>query len=64
MSKFDIDGAVQILSDKHTVEYEPGAMTGAGTLYLRTRNGNKNVPIFINQIDDVIEMLKMGKNRS
>jgi len=61
MSTLNIEGAIQIESDTHTVEYEPGAMTGAQTLYLRIKGGNKNVPIFVAQVDEVIEMLQRGK---
>ena len=61
MNAINITGAIQIESDTHTVEYEPGVITGARTLYLRIKNGNKNVPIFVAHIDEVIEMLQRGK---
>lgn len=61
MKKPNIEGAIQIESDRHTIEYEPGAMTGASTLYLRINGGNTNVPIFVSQVDDVIDALQRGK---
>ena len=61
MNAINIEGAIQIESDTHTVEYKPGAMTGAQTLHLRIRDGKKNVPIFVAHIDEVIEMLQRGK---
>jgi hypothetical protein len=61
MSSFDFDGALRIETDTHTVEYEPGQMTGSKTLFLRIKGGDKNVPIFVSKVDDVIEMLRRGK---
>ena len=61
MSFFDIDGSLRIETDTHTVEYEPGQQTGGQTLFLRVKGGNKNVPIFVAHIDEVIEMLQRGK---
>ena len=61
MSIFDLDGSLRIETDTHTVEYEPGQQTGGRTLFLRMKGGNKNVSIFIDHIDEVIEMLQRGK---
>ena len=58
---FNIEGALTIESDNHIVEYEPGAMVGGQTLFLRVKDGDKNVPIFVDRIDEVIEMLRRGK---
>ena len=60
-SDLDLEGAIQINSDRHTVEYEPGAMVGLSTLFLRVSGGKHNVPIHFKSIDDVIEMLQRGK---
>ena len=62
MSKFNIecDGALFINGKKHTIEYSPGDQLGAKTLFLRLRNAH-NVSIYYAQIDEVIEMLKRGK---
>jgi len=61
MSNFEIDGDIQINGRKHTVQYEPSAMVGGATLFLKVKNGNKNVPIFYNEIDEVVQMLRKGK---
>ena len=61
MSAINLDGAIRLETDTHTVEYEPGQQTGGQTLFLRVKGGNKNVPIFIAHIDEVIEMLQRGK---
>lgn len=61
MSEQNIEGRIVIEGECHEVEYEPSGQTGLSTLYLRVKEGDKNVPIFIDQIDDVIEMLERGK---
>lgn len=61
MSTFTLDGAMQISSRTHTVEYDLSSMVGGSTLYLRVSGGNKNVPIFYTEIDEVIEMLEKVK---
>lgn len=62
MKDFNIEGAIKITGSRHTVEYEPGGMTGLSTLYLSVTGSNKCVPIYIDQIDEVIEMLSRGKS--
>lgn len=62
MSAIEINGSITIDSDTHTVEYELGQMTGSQTLYLRVKGGDKNVPIFVAHIDEVVEMLQRGKH--
>jgi len=50
-----------MVGNSHSVEYEPGGMTGLSTLYLRVKGVDHCTPIHINAIDDVIEMLQRGK---
>lgn len=61
MSGFYLDGKVTIEGKKHEVEYEPGCQTGLSTLYLRVKGLKHCVPVYINEIDEVIEMLQRGK---
>jgi len=61
MSEQNIEGQIVIEGERHEVEYEPSGQTGLSTLYLRVKGGDKNVPIFIKQVDEVIEMLERGK---
>lgn len=57
---FFLDGKITIESRDHALEYEPGSIR-LSTVFLRIKDENKVVPIFRNQIDDVIEMLQRGK---
>ncbi len=61
MAGFNLDGSIKIESDGHSVEYEPGGMTVLCTLYLRIKGNDHCVPIYLDKIDDVIEMLQRGK---
>ena len=61
MKNIDINGAITLDSERHTIEYEPGQMTGLSVLYLRIKDGKTNVPIHVSQIDSVIGMLQAGK---
>jgi hypothetical protein len=58
---FNFEGKVIIESRDHAMEYEPSAMCGLGTIFLRVKSAKRVVPIHISQIDDVVEMLKRGK---
>jgi hypothetical protein len=62
MTELNLYGSIRMEIGKHTVEYEPGAMVGLSTLFLRLRDGGANVPIHYSDIDDVILMLQRGKN--
>lgn len=58
---FDLEGKVVIESRDHAMEYDPSAMVGLGTVFLRVKNAKHVVPVHVSQIDDVIEMLQRGK---
>lgn len=62
MSKFDLNGKLTIENGHHVLEYEPGAMVGLGTLFLRVDGGQRNVPIHRDRLDDVISMLERGRD--
>ena len=57
----DLTGCITMIGNSHSVEYEPGGMTGLSTLYLRVNEVKHCVPIHINSIDEVVEMLQRGK---
>lgn len=59
-SNIEYDGILLLKGKKHNIEYEPGAQEGAKTLFL-CLSGGYNIPIFYTQIDEVIEMLRRGK---
>ena len=61
MNKLNIEGKLIIESNSHEVEYEPGAMVGLSTLFLRVAGKNHNVPIFVKDVEHVIDMLKRGR---
>ncbi|MCP4304699.1 MAG: hypothetical protein GY788_07450 [bacterium] len=62
MQNIELEGKIQLHSNKHTVEYELDTMTGGKTLFLRLRGeGKHNVPIYHREIDGVIQMLEKGK---
>lgn len=58
---FYLEGKILIESRDHAMEYEPSAMVGLGTVFLRIKTKTHVVPIHLSQIDDVIEMLQRGK---
>ena len=57
----NLEGSITMVGSGHSVEYEPGAMTGLSTLYLRVNGVKYCVPVHINAIDGVIDMLRRGK---
>jgi hypothetical protein len=59
MDNLDLNGKIVIEGERHDLEYEPEMHLG--TVFLRVKDGNKNVPIYFNQIDSVIEMLSRAK---
>jgi hypothetical protein len=58
---FNLEGKILIESRDHAVEYEPSAMVGLGTVFLRIKTVKHVVPIHLSQIDDVVKMLQRGK---
>ena len=61
MAKLSIEGQIIIEGAGYEVEYEPSAMAGASTLFLRVAGNNHNVPIFIGKLDTIIDMLERGR---
>lgn len=57
----DIEGKLVIEHGGLEFEYEPSAMTGAGTIFLRTAGIPHNVPMHISKIDSAIEILQRLK---
>ena len=57
----NLEGSITMVGNSHSVEYEPGGMTGLSTLYLRVNGVKHCVPIHINAIDGIIDMLWRGK---
>lgn len=61
-SKFNVEGKILLEGSRHSVEYEPSGMTGLSTLYLKVLDGTHVVPIYVNQIEEVIDMLVAGRD--
>lgn len=57
----EIDGKIKIIGEKHTVEYDTADQLGAGTLFLGVSAVANGVPIYVDHVEEVIEMLKRGK---
>lgn len=58
---FNLEGKIVIESRDHALEYEPSAMVGLGTIFLKVKSASHVTPIHISQFDDVVEMLTRMK---
>lgn len=54
---YNIDGQITVKYDIYELEYEPRGQTGDGTIYLRVKDQKHCVPIHINKLDAIIELL-------
>lgn len=61
MAKLSLEGSITLEGQNHSVEYEPGAMTGLSTLYIRVKGNKSCVPVYVNHIDELIDMLERGR---